>query len=333
MAGADFGAARRGKVAIAIVLAGVCVMAESGCGRREPASVAEPAGVSQDASGGRNSAAGGGTGSPVRPGGFQLLVVPVTPNRSVAPTVSLRSAPGRDAEIVAVQWFVNGVEQGTSPRLEASRFRKGDRIRAEATLRSEGRELAVTSAEVVAGNALPAVEDVRIDPAAPVSGATVTAVVQAQDPDGDPLKFRYQWYADNVPVAGGGATMTLRGVKRGAWVHVTVTPNDGTGDGAWRDSARYQVVNALPVVKSALPQALPPTRDFAYPIVAEDADGDPLTYVLVKAPPGMILTGNTLEWKVPDEYIGKPVEAVVRISDDHGGQTVQNISMTIQPPR
>jgi hypothetical protein len=147
------------------------------------------------------------------------------------------------------------------------------------------------------------------------------------------LTYNYKWHVNDSPVAGNGDSLALTGVKKGSWVYITVTPNDGFADGAWRESSRYQVVNALPVVKSALPKELPPGRRFIYRIVAEDPDGDPLTYTLTKAPPGMVLRGETLEWQVPEESIGVNVEAVVVISDNDGGQTVQNISMTIKPPK
>jgi hypothetical protein len=200
-------------------------------------------------------------------------------------------------------------------------------------LRAGGGEILLTTPEVIAANALPDVADVGIDPRAPFSGSTVRAVVQARDPDGDPLTYNYKWHVNDSPVAGNGDSLALTGVKKGSWVYITVTPNDGFADGAWRESSRYQVVNALPVVKSALPKELPPGRRFIYRIVAEDPDGDPLTYTLTKAPPGMVLRGETLEWQVPEESIGVNVEAVVVISDNDGGQTVQNISMTIKPPK
>ena len=68
-------------------------------------------------------------------------------------------------------------------------------------------------------------------------------------------------------------------------------------------------------------------------IVAEDPDGDPMTFTLSKGPPGMILKGSTIEWQVPESAIGTHVEVVVTISDNDGGQTVQTFAMTIQPPK
>jgi hypothetical protein len=47
----------------------------------------------------------------------------------------------------------------------------------------------------------------------------------------------------------------------------------------------------------------------------------------------MSISGSTLEWQVPPEFLGTNVEAVVVISDGDGGQTVQTVSMTIQPPK
>jgi len=46
----------------------------------------------------------------------------------------------------------------------------------------------------------------------------------------------------------------------------------------------------------------------------------------------MVLNGHTLEWPVPEEFLGQNVEAEVVISDGDGGETVQKISMTIRRP-
>jgi hypothetical protein len=322
------------RAATATLFLALCLITSgAGCGKKEGQSPQGSPPVPEQST--RNSTGG------IRPdsmpvsssGGFSVFVVPSSPSRIVPPSVSVKSPPKHGSEVLLVRWFVNGGEQESGPILSPSRFQRGDRIRANVKLRAEGEEMLLATPEVVAGNALPDITDVRVEPRAPSSGSTVRAVVQARDPDGDPLTYKFQWHVNDSPVAGSGESLTLTGVKKGSWVHVTVTPNDGFADGAWRDSPHYQVVNGLPVVKSVVPKELPPGRRFIYRIVAEDPDGDPLTYTLTKAPPGMVLRGETLEWQVPEESIGVNVEAVVVISDNDGGQTVQRISMTIQPPK
>ncbi len=266
-------------------------------------------------------------------GGYTVFVVPASPSRITPPTVSVISPPKRGADLLLVRWFVNGNEQESGPRLSSSRFGRGDRIRAEVKLHGGAGEILFTTRDAVAGNALPEVTGARIEPRAPFSGSTVRAVVDARDADGDPLAFRYQWYVDDSPVAGNSDSLTLTGVKKGSWVHVKVTPNDGFADGAWIDSPRYLVVNAPPVVNSPAPTSIPPSMLLRHTIVAEDSDGDPMTFALTKGPSGMILKGSTIEWQVPESAIGTQVNVVVTISDNDGGQTVQTFSMTIQPPK
>ena len=325
---------RDGRRAVGTALLAFCLIASgAGCGKKvgesPQGSTAVPGLPSGNAAGETRQGPG-----PVRSsGGFSVFVVPSSPSRIAPPSISVMPPPKQGAEVLLVQWFVNGGEQESGPTLSSSRFQREDRIRANVKLGVGGGVIILSTPEVVAVNALPDVTDVRIDPRAPFSGSTVRAIVQSRDQDGDPLTYKYQWYVNDSPVAGNSDSLTLTGVKKGSWVHVTVTPNDGFADGAWRDSSRYQVVNALPIVKSMLPKELPPGRRFIYRIVAEDPDGDPLTYTLTKGPPGMVLRGETLEWPVPEESIGINVDAVVTISDNDGGQTVQSISMTIQPPK
>jgi len=317
----------------ALLLAFCLIASGTGCGKKEgqtpQGTPAVPALPSGNAAGETRQGSIPASSS----GGFSIFVAPSSPSRIAPPSISVKSPPKHGAEVTLVRWFVNGGERESGPLLSPSSFQRGDRIRASVNLGAGGGEILLTTPEVVAVNALPSVTDVRIEPRAPASGNTVRAVVQARDPDGDPLTYKYRWYVNDSPVAGSGDSQTLTGVKKGSWVHVTVIPNDGFADGAWKDSPQYQVVNALPVVKSVLPKELSPGRRFIYRIMAEDPDGDPLTYTLTKGPPGMVLHGETLEWQVPEESIGASVETVVVISDNDGGQTVQNISMTIQPPK
>jgi hypothetical protein len=231
-----------------------------------------------------------------------------------------------------VRWIVNGSEQAEGETLPPSLFARGDEIGANVKLRSESGETLLTTEKVVAVNAMPAVTKVDIEPRVLTAGETVRAVVEARDPDGDPLTFKYQWYIDKVLVPGEGDSLNLKGVRRGSSVHVSVTPNDGFTDGAWKYSSRYETVNAPPVVKSKAPTTIPPSRVLTHTIVAEDPDGDPLTYTLDKGTEGMTLVGPTLTWKVSDEDIGRPAEIVIRISDNQGGETVLTLTLTPKKP-
>ncbi|RJP24543.1 MAG: hypothetical protein C4529_02545 [Deltaproteobacteria bacterium] len=316
--------------AAAAFIACLFAVSGSGCGKGDAPSPQGNAVGARAAEAPAPVASGGGEAAVPPMRDFSVNVTPLTPSRIAPPSISVRSPGGRGAEVLSVQWYVNGIVEGNDPTLAPSRFRRGDRIRATVKLRGNGTERSLSAPEVLVANSPPVVTDVRLDPAAPITGSVIRVVDQEQDADGDPVKCRYGWHVDGVDVKGDGESFSLAGVKKGSWVHVTATPSDGIGEGAWRDSARHQVVNAPPVVKNSPPVSLPPSRLFRHTIVAEDPDGDPLTFALSSAPAGVGLSGSTLVWEVPEDTIGKPVTIVVTISDGDGGQTVQTYSMTIR---
>jgi len=316
--------------AAAFLLASCLIGLETGCNKKEGQPLQGSQAVPETTSGIPSAEVLQGISPVSSSGGFSVAVAPSSPSRITPPSVSVKSPPRHGASILGVRWFVNGVAQGSDQTLSSSQFKRGDRIHAEVKLHAGDGEKLLKTIEVVAANALPEVTDLRIEPQALMNGSTVRAIAQALDPDGDPLTLKYKWYVDDLPVTGDNDSMILKGVRKGAWVHVTGTPNDGFADGAWRESPRYQVVNATPVVKSPVPTTIPPTMMLRHTIVAEDPDGDTLTYTLTKYPPGMVLAGSTLVWQVPEDYIGKHVEAEVVIADGDGGQTVQTLSMTVR---
>ena len=323
--------------AVALLLLAFCLLiASPGCGKKEspPSSQGTSLQGGQEPSGAENRVAEPERGKPVVPAGrdVSVIVVPTSPSRIAPPSVSVTSKPGQDVEIAAIKWVVNGSEQGDGQILSPSMFQRGDRIQAAVTLRTGGGETILTTPEVLAANALPAVEKAGIDPQAPTTGSTVRAIVTARDPDGDPLTFKYKWYVDNVPATEEGNSMSLKGVRKGSSIHVAVTPNDGFADGAWKYSPLYETVNAPPVVTSQPPTTIPPSRVLTHTIAAEDPDGDPLTYTLVKGTERMTLVGPILTWEVSDEDLGRPAEIVIRISDNSGGETVFTMNLTPKKP-
>jgi hypothetical protein len=324
---------RVGRAAPAAFLAFCLAVAVTCCGKKEGPSSKVPPQAGQAGGSAESSTAAPAGGreetSVSAGGGFTVHIAPSSPSRITPPSVSVKSPPGLGADVLGVKWLINGEERESGQILPPSAFRRGDRLQAIVKLRAGGEEKHLSTPEVAAVNAMPAVVDVRIEPQAPTSGSTVRAVVQAQDPDADPLTLKYRWYVDDVPVPGDIDSIPLKGVKKGSRVHVAVTPNDGISDGAWRYSPRYQVVNGPPVVKSEPPKTIPPSRVLTHTVIAEDPDGDPMTYTLVKGPEGITLSGATLTWKVSDRDLEKPAEIVIRISDDDGASTV--LTMILNP--
>ncbi|MGB3399611.1 MAG: hypothetical protein WBA34_05515, partial [Candidatus Deferrimicrobiaceae bacterium] len=305
----------------------------AGCGRNDaPVSPSQKAStepvtasVSDGVSSGETASepASQPAGETARAGRIDVRISPSFPSRVSPPLLLVEGMPWeKDREFREVVWLVNGNSYGGGDRIDPEWFRKGDRIGARGTVRVGKEEVSFETREVVAGNSPPEIGTVRLEPKAPTTGSKVKASATSSDPDDDPVTLKYQWFIDDREVPGEGEELTLAGVKKGSWVHVRVSTNDGAAEGSWKYSPKHQVVNSLPVVKSTLPAEVPPDRKFSYRIVAEDPDGDALTYDLVKSPPGMVLSGSTLEWDVPDEILGKMVEVVVNISDGDGGQTI-----------
>ncbi len=277
---------------------------------------------------------GGPARSPSRIGRIHVRISPTSPSRMSPPLLFVEGAPlKKEWEFTEVRWVVNGLEYVGGERMDPDEVHRGDRIRARGTVKVGGEEIPFETREIVAGNCSPEIGTVRLEPKAPTTGSKVKVISTCSDPDGDPVTMKYRWFIDDMEVPGEGKELALAGVRKGSWVHVQVATSDGIAEGSWKYSPKYQVVNALPVVKSRLPAEIPPDRKFSYKIMAEDPDGDPLTYTLTKSPPGMVLYGSTLEWKVPDEILGTLVEVVVNISDGDGGQTVCTLSMNIQAPK
>lgn len=95
------------------------------------------------------------------------------------------------------------------------------------------------------GNRAPAIQALRFEPARPASGEPIRAVVEAADPDGDPVRLSYVWQVNGETVQGDGATLSLARAERGDTIAVRVTPSDGRRDGAWEE-AETRVQNRAP---------------------------------------------------------------------------------------
>lgn len=302
--------------------------AGAACGKKEPAVFSPASPETPDVAANASRAPARDSGFASSGGKLSATIVPPTPSRLIPPRIEVISSAGEPVTILQVRWRVEGAVVAEGDRLAPDMFRRGDAISAEVTVKSKVGTVSLETPEVVARRSLSSIKEVRLEPAPLRAGDTIKAVATADNPDEMPLTFAYKWYVDDIQAPEDGPELVSKDLRKGAWVHVMVVPNDGISDGSRKYSPKHRVVNSPPVVKTDPPTAIGPDGFFTHTIVAEDRDGDTLTYTLEKAPPGMTIAGSTLRWQIPEDAYGKSVQVVVRISDGDDGITATTFTMT-----
>ncbi len=167
------------------------------------------------------------------------------------------------------------------------------------------------------------------------AGQLYTYAVIAEDPDGDQLSY----FLDIAPA--GMVIDPISGVitwtpsyNQIACHYVRVKVSDGRG-GYTKQTFGVTVPygNALPVITSEpIPQAVLGER-YEYAVVANDPDGDALTYSLNQAPEGMTIEGTTglISWDPSIDQQGEQVVAI-RVEDGRGGAVGQAYTVTVIVP-
>jgi large repetitive protein len=192
--------------------------------------------------------------------------------------VSTSDADG-DPVSTTVDWFLNGVSagSGTTIQVPPSALR-GDTRRAVVTA-NDGTESNSVPVEEQVADAPPVIGSVTVDAASPRTNDTVHAVVEASDPDGDPVTLAYQWYLNGTAITGAtGSSLDLSQAghgDRGDRISVTVTADDGTVQ-TMATSDAVTVADTAPTLAHAVIHYDPQTATATVSTAATDADGDVL---------------------------------------------------------
>ena len=107
-----------------------------------------------------------------------------------------------------------------------------------------------TSDRPAGANQKPLIEQLRLEPAEPVSGDVLRAVVRARDPDGQAVETRFDWEVDGVPRSQTGPEIEIRRVRKGTRIEVTATASDGLAESEPARRA-VQVRNQRPTLTQA----------------------------------------------------------------------------------
>jgi hypothetical protein len=175
----------------------------------------------------------------------------------------------------------------------------------------------VERAATARANRAPAIRSVRLDPAAPIDGDRVQAIVSVADPDGDPIELGFEWRISGRLVPTGEASIALKGVAKRDRIEVAVKASDGK---LQSDTARAEarVRNRRPTLVGIAvrpqPEVLPGEKLVAT-ARANDPDGDPIGYSYRWRVNGALQmdTGDTFE--TDDLAKGDEIQAICIASD------------------
>ena len=232
------------------------------------------------------------------------------------------------------RWLVNGqiVAGQTRESFQPELLKRGDQVAVEVTPFDgtiEGAPFLSAPASVV--NTAPMISNVFVNFDHQAQGRQLLAKVDVVDPDHDPVSLTYRWRKNEMALKEGeDNTLDLAGLTAQDTIQVDVTASDGTPDGTATVTERFALSNSAPTIISK-PTLSPNGGQFDYLVQATDADGDPITYVLEDAPPGMTIEANTgrIHWGVTPDLKGSYRVRVVA-KDPQGGFTTQEFNLSLK---
>jgi hypothetical protein len=240
-----------------------------------------------------------------------------------------------DAVTFQYRWYVNEnlVQGETGPQFPPEKLQRGDRLSAEVTPsdgRSTGAPYKTQSVQV--GNTLPFVVSVGL-PEQIRPGDTVKVEAEIKDMDNDEVRVLYQWWKNKDVVAETEVpSLDTTGFVRGDVLGVTVIPRDAGGEGR-KISPPPVVIGNSPPRFTSRPLPVAQRGVYEYSLKAVDAEGDPISFDLQMAPPGMTIDkkAGLISWKIPADLSGAYRVRVVA-DDGQGGSSSQEFELTVSSP-
>jgi hypothetical protein len=163
------------------------------------------------------------------------------------------------------------------------------------------------------------------------SSQLFTYQAAAHDPDGGvPLTFDVPVHPAGLAVGAQSGLVTWQPTpeQAGTTANVLLRVTDTQGSVAlqWFQITVLLDTQQAPVITSVPGGNAYPNVAYQYLIVAQDGDGDPLTYALInnpdgsQPPSGMTLSGNTISWTPAQTFSVYTVLATVQVSDGQPGR-------------
>ena len=187
-----------------------------------------------------------------------------------------------DAVTLSYAWLLNGSKTSFSTAtIAADQTSEGQHWEVQVTPYDGIDQGPSNAASVTIGNQAPTLEAITLTPSQPGTEDALEAMAIARDADQDPITVSWVWMIDGVVVQEGpSARLDPSHTRRGVFVQVQGTPNDGMDEGAALTSESLEVGNTAPRVGAILLSSDTVTQDDTLTVLAvdaTDADGDPIT--------------------------------------------------------
>lgn len=253
------------------------------------------------------------------------------PGQALRAAVQASDADGDALELEFV-WTESGLQRPESgPQIQLGELAPGERVEVT-VVASDGRaQSSPASTWAAVRNRRPVITRLTMHPGAEVPrGEPVSVVVDAEDPDGGSLEYRYAWRVNGRRLTAAGPSLETKLLKSGDSIVVEVVAEDGRDESDPIVSAPVVVANAFPLILSS-PGDVSEDGVFRYTIEARDPDGDRnLRYYLKSGPEGMTVNPvlGEVRWQPAAVQAGAHVVEVA-VEDSAGARTVQAFELEV----
>ncbi len=178
-------------------------------------------------------------------------------------------------------------------------------------------------------NRPPVITRLEINPAQPSTDSDLWLRVEVQDPDLDVIHIRKTWFKNDEPIKGQiGKLLPDTFFERGDRIYVKVEVDDGDKHVSGR-TPEVLIPNAPPVIKNRVSEL---RRIDGFRVVAEDADGDRLSFHLEGAPRGLTIgPSGLLSYRGSEDDPGGAYKVAIVVEDGNGGFAQWDFGMNVAP--
>jgi plastocyanin len=224
--------------------------------------------------------------------------------------------PDGDATTVVYRWRLNSelVTDASGPTFDLSEpghGDRGDKVAVTAVPSDDDLKGTIDTDRVTIVNTVPTVDEVTVEPSAPMSDDVLTATAATIDADADPITLLYRWRRNDADITGETAHQldlsTLGALDGGDRISVVVRASDGIATSAPLESDPVTIGKGVPTVEpvtAAVGHRSAGGVDVG--LIGSDPDGDPLSFSVVDAPAhGTIeVDGATAHYTPTDDVVG-----------------------------